>query len=107
MLTVRRWFREGDGVTQTGTDNLEKVDHIVVLMLENRSFDHMLGYVSLEGGRGDIDGLRAEFTNHARVLLQHDLATENIRVKARDRATLRTVMNCVTRKPSVGAGRLS
>ncbi len=43
--------------------NLEKVDHIVVLMLENRSFDHMLGYLSLEGGRGDVDGLRAEFAN--------------------------------------------
>jgi phospholipase C len=43
--------------------NLEKVEHIVVLMLENRSFDHMLGYLSLEGGRGDIDGLRAEFAN--------------------------------------------
>ena len=43
--------------------NLQKIDHIVVLMLENRSFDHMLGYLSLEGGRGDIDGLRAEFAN--------------------------------------------
>ena len=43
--------------------NLEKVDHIVVLMLENRSFDHMLGYLSLEGGRGDVDGLRREFAN--------------------------------------------
>jgi hypothetical protein len=53
MLPVRRWFRERDGVTQTGMDNLEKVDHIVVLMFENRSFDHMLGYLSLEGGRGD------------------------------------------------------
>ena len=46
--------------------NLSKVEHVVVLMLENRSFDHMLGYLSLEGGRGDVDGLRAEFTN------QHD-----------------------------------
>jgi phospholipase C len=36
---------------------LGQVDHIVVLMLENRSFDHMLGYLSLEGGRADIDGL--------------------------------------------------
>jgi phospholipase C len=35
--------------------NLGKVDHIVVLMLENRSFDHMLGYLTLEAGRGDID----------------------------------------------------
>jgi len=43
--------------------NLEKIDHIVVLMLENRSFDHMLGYLSLEGGRDDIDGLREEFAN--------------------------------------------
>jgi phospholipase C len=43
--------------------NLEKVDHIVVLMMENRSFDHMLGYLSLEGGRGDVDGLREELAN--------------------------------------------
>ncbi|HEY1664202.1 MAG TPA: alkaline phosphatase family protein [Trebonia sp.] len=48
---------------ETGTGNLDKVDHIVVLMLENRSFDHMLGYLSLEGGRNDIDGLRPEFAN--------------------------------------------
>jgi phospholipase C len=48
---------------ESGFANLGKVDHIVVLMLENRSFDHMLGYLSLEGGRGDVDGLRAEFAN--------------------------------------------
>ena len=47
----------------TGMANLEKIGHIVVLMLENRSFDHMLGYLSLEGGRDDIDGLREEFAN--------------------------------------------
>jgi phospholipase C len=44
------------------SENLKKVEHIVVLMLENRSFDHMLGYLSLPsegggGGRTDIDGL--------------------------------------------------
>jgi phospholipase C len=49
--------------TESQAVNLEKVEHIVVLMLENRSFDHMLGHLSLEGGRGDIDGLRAEFAN--------------------------------------------
>src|SRR6516225_3890764 len=38
--------------------NLEKVDHVVVVMLENRSFDHMLGYLSLTGRRPEIDGLR-------------------------------------------------
>ena len=38
-------------------DNLEKIDHIVVLMMENRSFDHMLGYLKLEGANPDVDGL--------------------------------------------------
>lgn len=43
-------------------ERLEKIDHIVLLMLENRSFDHMLGYLSLPEsagglGRTDIDGL--------------------------------------------------
>ena len=33
------------------SNGLERIEHIVVLMLENRSFDHMLGYLSLEGGR--------------------------------------------------------
>ena len=32
-------------------------------MLENRSFDHMLGYLSLEDGRTDIDGLKAGMSN--------------------------------------------
>jgi phospholipase C len=37
--------------------------HVVVLMLENRSFDHMLGYLSLTGGRPEIDGLRPGLAN--------------------------------------------
>ncbi len=44
-------------------DNLKKIDHIVVLMLENRSFDHMLGYLTLESGRADIDGLKTDMSN--------------------------------------------
>ncbi|MFL5959997.1 MAG: phospholipase C [Gaiellaceae bacterium] len=50
----------------SGTDHaaaLAKVEHIVVLMLENRSFDHMLGYLSLEGGREDVDGLKTGMAN--------------------------------------------
>lgn len=27
-------------------DNLDKFDHIIMLMMENRSFEHMLGYLS-------------------------------------------------------------
>src|ERR1700728_4188205 len=62
---ARSWITYAREVVDEGVGmaNLEKVDHIVVLMLENRSFDHMLGYLSLEGGRGDIDGLRREFAN--------------------------------------------
>lgn len=40
--------------------DLGLIDTIVILMMENRSFDHMLGYLSLPryGGRKDISGLR-------------------------------------------------
>jgi phospholipase C len=38
----------------------EKIQHVIVLMLENRSFDHVLGSLSLREGRTDIDGLREE-----------------------------------------------
>ena len=42
---------------------LKEIDHIVMLLMENRSFDTMLGFLSMPrelGGRGrtDIDGLR-------------------------------------------------
>lgn len=43
--------------------NLANIDHIIVVTQENRSFDHMLGYLSLpyeKGGmnRQDVDGLK-------------------------------------------------
>ena len=44
----------------TTPGDLNKVDHIVVVMMENRSFDHMLGYLSREGGRNDVEGLKWE-----------------------------------------------
>lgn len=44
--------------------NLEKFDHIVVLMLENRSFNHMLGYLSLTGTLPGVDGLAEGMENH-------------------------------------------
>ncbi|HEY1834921.1 MAG TPA: alkaline phosphatase family protein [Solirubrobacteraceae bacterium] len=48
---------------------LQQIDHIVVVMLENRSFDHMLGYLSLpeaHGGKGrtDVDGLIGPAENY-------------------------------------------
>lgn len=42
---------------------LAHIDHIVVLMMENRSFDHMLGYLSLDAERDDVDGLRKDHKN--------------------------------------------
>jgi len=44
----------------TTPGDLAKVEHIVLVMMENRSFDHMLGYLSREGSRSDIEGLRWE-----------------------------------------------
>jgi phospholipase C len=48
---------------QQALANLDKIEHIVVLMLENRSFDHMLGYLRLEAGRADVDGLDNGMSN--------------------------------------------
>jgi phospholipase C len=43
-------------------DKLNHVEHLVFLMMENRSFDQMLGYLSHpdHGARDDIDGLDGE-----------------------------------------------
>lgn len=50
-------------IVSEARENLDKIEHVVVLMLENRSFDHMLGYLTLEAGRTDIDGLTVEMSN--------------------------------------------
>src|SRR5215470_20137912 len=54
---------EAEGSEPASIANLDKVDHVVILMLENRSFDHMLGYLSLTGRRPEIDGLRPGLAN--------------------------------------------
>ena len=41
---------------------LQKVKHIVVLMMENRSFDHMLGYLKNDG-MPDVNGLNGDEFN--------------------------------------------
>lgn len=57
--------------------NLTKIDHIVVVMMENRSFDNMLGYLSLPtagrgdilgSGRPDVNGLKVSESNPSGVL---------------------------------------
>ncbi|MCP4504416.1 MAG: phosphoesterase [Deltaproteobacteria bacterium] len=39
------------------------VDTIVVLMMENRSFDHTFGGLTLDEGRADLDGFTAQMSN--------------------------------------------
>lgn len=41
----------------------ERTKTIVVLMMENRSFDHLFGSLSLLEGRADVDGLTPDMTN--------------------------------------------
>jgi phospholipase C len=49
------------GLLDPAIENLAKIDHIVVLMLENRSFDHLMGYLKLENF--DVDGLTIDMAN--------------------------------------------
>ncbi len=42
--------------------SLDRIEHVVVLMMENRSFDHMLGYLKLEHGFA-VDGLTGSEAN--------------------------------------------
>ena len=41
---------------------LQQVKHLVVVMMENRSFDHMLGYLKMEG-MPEVDGLTGDEFN--------------------------------------------
>lgn len=40
-----------------------QIDHVVVVMMENRSFDHYLGSLTVEEGREDVDGLTGAESN--------------------------------------------
>src|SRR5499425_15624 len=37
--------------------DIRRIEHIVIVLMENRSFDHVLGYLSRPGGRVDVDGI--------------------------------------------------
>lgn len=59
----------GGLVNTWSSPNLVKIDHIVVLVMENRSFDHVLGYLSLAGApprpaiNPNVDGLTQAVIN--------------------------------------------
>lgn len=53
---------DDDSTPAAGTVR-DRIDTVVVLMMENRSFDHYFGALSLEEGRTDVDGLTTAITN--------------------------------------------
>ncbi len=61
---------------EAGIARLRSLKHIVVVMMENRSFDHMLGYLKREGMQ-DVDGLTGNEFNL-------DRRRRRIRVRAFD-----------------------
>ena len=52
-----------EGAADTGVPEAASVDHIVFVMMENRSYDHFLGAMTLLEGRDDLDGLSAAMSN--------------------------------------------
>jgi phospholipase C len=63
QTTANANTRAGSTAASALLDNVPKIDDIVVLMMENRSFDHMLGYLSLIGERDEVVGLKTRMTN--------------------------------------------
>src|SRR5262249_39821054 len=60
MRPIARQQADQQGASVAG--NLDLVDTIVILILENRSFDHMLGYLSKGADGLRVDGIRDDPT---------------------------------------------
>ncbi len=68
-----------------GTESMDQIKHIVVLMMENHSFDNMLGMVPHQvAGRGTVDGLTQ---NRGGKIVDHNPAAQGEQVYARHAAT--------------------
>jgi phospholipase C len=77
--------------------SIDKIDHVFVLMLENRSFDNLLGWLYAPSnkpprnipttGQPTYDGLTENAFWNTRVASQHDSAPNNQRIYARKGAT--------------------
>ena len=50
-------------------DPATQIEHVIIVMMENRSFDHMLGYLSLEGH--PVDGLTPTMSNRDEQGVEH------------------------------------
>jgi len=54
---------KGGGADTAVTLSEGSIDHVVVVMMENRSFDHFLGALTVAEGRTDVDGLTGKEVN--------------------------------------------
>jgi hypothetical protein len=72
-------------------DNLQKIEHFIVLIMENRSFDQMLGYLEFEEfGGHDIDGwsrsvMAAHRTTRSRAIGSSFVGPKNAAISKSDR----------------------
>jgi phospholipase C len=73
-------------------EQLQRIEHIVVLQLENRSFDHMLGYLALPGNElpshGELDNVVNGFGGEANSFKGVDYPPEPLDEDAFDRHDL-------------------
>jgi phospholipase C len=68
-----------------GTESMHQIKHIVVLMMENHSFDNLLGMVPYQvPGRGGVDGLTR---NRRGAIVDHQPGAQGGQVYARHAAT--------------------
>ncbi|MDP2307242.1 MAG: alkaline phosphatase family protein [Pseudomonadota bacterium] len=65
---------KGDTGGELPAPEAATIDTIVVLMMENRSFDHYLGALRLVDGRMDVDGLDAAMSNPGSAGEEHPVA---------------------------------
>lgn len=61
--------------------NMSDIRHLVVLMLENRSFDHMLGYLRGTGMNVDGEINQTNFTEDGRPVTGHHLDSPRVRIR--------------------------
>jgi len=115
-LTPAETFLEGLPSAQRASQalaNLRKVDHIVVLVLENRSFDHMLGYLSLPAelrgrGRTEVNGLTGhEFNLRPGYLTADTAGTAGTEADPRRRKVFRLAQTRFPVDPGHGAGSVA
>lgn len=55
--------QDGADTDTDAADPLAAIEHFVILMMENRSYDHVLGSLTLDEGRTELDGLTAGLSN--------------------------------------------